>query len=73
MLTRFRRQPKRPGGYVIGAGLAGAAILIKAIADCSPPSCHYDNRALAAAIVFILVVVVGAGLLVRAVLQRRFS
>ena len=73
LLTRFRRQSEQPGGYMVGAGLAGAAILIKVIADCSPPSCHYDNRAWAAVVVFVLVAVVGAALLVRAVRQRRFS
>jgi chromate transport protein ChrA len=73
LLLRFRTQPEQPGGYMVGSGLAGAAILIKVIADCSPPSCKYDNRALLAVAVFVLVAVVGAGLLVRAALQRRFS
>jgi chromate transport protein ChrA len=73
LLTRFRSRPEQPGGYMVGAGLTGAAILLSVVADCSPPSCHYDNRALIAVVVFVLVAVVGAGLLVRAVMQRRFS
>ncbi|HEV2013904.1 MAG TPA: hypothetical protein VGR77_08505 [Candidatus Dormibacteraeota bacterium] len=73
LLVRVRRQPEQPGGYMVGGGLAGAVILLKVISDCSPPSCHYDVRTLLAGIVFIVVALVGAGLLVRAVLQRRFS
>jgi chromate transport protein ChrA len=73
LIIRFRSQPEQPGGYMVGAGLAGAAILIKVIADCSPPSCKYDNRTLLAVAVFVLIAGVGAGLLVRALLQRRFS
>jgi hypothetical protein len=72
LLARFRSRPEQPGGYMVGAGLAGAAILIKVISECSPPSCHYDVRSPLAGAVFILVAVVGAGLLVHAVRQRRF-
>jgi chromate transport protein ChrA len=72
LLVRFRRQPEQPGGYMVGVGLTGAALLINVIAGCSPPSCHYDARTPAALVVFILAAVVGAGLLVRAALQRRF-
>jgi chromate transport protein ChrA len=73
LLIRVRSQPEQPGGYMVGAGLAGAAILITVIAECSPPSCKYDNRALLAVAAFVLIALVGAGLLVRAVRQRRFS
>jgi hypothetical protein len=73
LLTRFRSRPEQPGGYMLGAGVAGAAILLKVISECSPPSCYYDNRTMAAVAVFVLVAVVGVGVLVRAVLQRRFS
>lgn len=72
LLTRFRKQPEQPGGYMLGGGLAGAAILLTVIAECSPPSCHYDGRALIAVVVFLLIAVAGASLLVRAVMQRRF-
>jgi chromate transport protein ChrA len=72
LLTRFRRQPEQPGGYMVGAGLAGAAILITVIAGCSPPSCHYGATTVAALVIFILVAVVGAALLARAVLHRAF-
>lgn len=73
LLTRFTSQPEQPGGYMLGAGLAGAAILLKVISECSPPSCLYDNRTWIAVAVFVVIAVAGAGLLVRAVLQRRFS
>jgi chromate transport protein ChrA len=72
LLVRFSKQPEQPGGYMVGVGLTGAAILINLIAGCSPPSCHYDVRTPAALVVFILSAVVGAGLLVRAAQQRRF-
>ena len=72
LLVRFRSQPEQPGGYMAGVGLAGAAILLKVIADCSPPSCHYDNRTLIAVAVFVLIAVIGVGLLVQAVMYRRF-
>jgi chromate transport protein ChrA len=73
LLVRFRSRPEQPGAYMVGVGLTGAAILINVIAGCSPPSCHYDVRTPLAAAVFILIAVVGAGLLVRAGQQRRFS
>ena len=73
LLTRVRSQPEQPGGYMVGEGVAGAAILIAVIAGCSPPSCHYDVRTPLAVVVFLLVALVGAGLLVRAIQQRRFS
>ncbi len=73
LLIRFRSQPEQPGGYMVGAGLAGAAILLKVIFECSPPSCYYDYRTWIAVVVFVLVAVAGAGLLVRSVTQRRFS
>lgn len=73
LLARFRSRPEQPGGYMLGVGLAGALILFKVISECSPPSCHYDMRTPLAGVIFILVALVGAGLLVRAVLQRRFS
>jgi chromate transport protein ChrA len=73
LLARFRSRPEQPGGYMVGAGLAGAAIVISVMAGCSPPSCRYDIRTPLAAVIFLLVAVVGAGLLVRAALQRRFS
>ena len=73
LLTRFRRQPEQPGAYMLGAGLAGGAILIIVIAGCSPPFCHYDLRTPLAGVVFLVVAFVGAGLLVRAVQQRRFA
>jgi chromate transport protein ChrA len=73
LLARFRSQPEQPGAYMVGAGLAGAVILFKVIADCSPPSCHYEAVTPLVGAVFIAVAVAGAGLLVRAVQQRRFS
>lgn len=73
LLLRFRSRPEQPGGYMLGAGVAGAAILLKVISECSPPSCNYDIRTVIAAVVFVVVAAVGAGLLVRAVLQHRFS
>jgi len=73
LLTGLRSQPEQPGGYMVGAGLAGAAILLKVIPECSPPSCHYDYRTWIAVAVFVLVAVVGVGLLLRAALLRRFS
>jgi hypothetical protein len=73
LLVRSRSQPEQPGAYMIGGGLAGAVILFKVISDCSPPLCHYDVRTPLAGVVFIVVALGGAGLLVRAVLQRRFS
>ena len=73
LLARIRSRPEQPGGYMLGAGLAGAVILFKVISQCSPSSCHYDVRTPLAGIVFIVVAVFGAGLLVRAVQQRRFS
>ena len=73
LLLRFRRQPEQPGGYMVGAGLTGAAILFKVLADCSPPSCHYEVLTPIVGVVFIVVAVTGAGLLMRAALQRRFS
>jgi chromate transport protein ChrA len=73
LLSRFRRQPEQPGGYMVGAGLAGAGILFKVIVECSPPSCHYEVITPIVGVVFIAVALVGAGLLVRAARQRRFS
>lgn len=73
LLVRFRSQPEQPGGYMAGVGLAGAAILLKVISECSPPSCNYDIRTVIAVMVLVVVAVGGAGLLLRAVLQRRFS
>jgi chromate transport protein ChrA len=73
LLARFRSRPEQPGGYMVGAGLAGAAIVIRVMAGCAPPSCRYDVRTPLAAVIFLLVAVVGAGLLVRAARQRRFS
>ena len=72
LLARFRSRPEQPGGYMLGAGLAGAVILFKVISECSPPSCHYDARTPLAGIVFVVIAIIGAGLLVRAVQQRRF-
>ncbi|HEY4845907.1 MAG TPA: hypothetical protein VII89_09445 [Candidatus Dormibacteraeota bacterium] len=71
LLIRFRSQPEQPGAYMVGAGLAGAAILINVIRECA--TCRYDMRTPLAVTVFLLVAVVGAGLLVRAVQQHRFS
>jgi hypothetical protein len=73
LLLRFRSRPEQPGGYMLGAGLAGAAILLKVISECSPPSCNYDIRTVIAVVVFVVVAVGGAGLLVRAALEHRFS
>ena len=73
LLTRFRRQPEQPGAYMVGAGLAGAVILFKVIAECSPPSCHYEVITPIVGLVYIVVAIGGAGLLVRAAMQRRFS
>lgn len=72
LLVRFRSQPEQPGAYMAGVGLAGAAILLKVVSDCSPPSCQYDDRTLIAVAVFVLIAVAGAGLLIQAVMQRRF-
>jgi len=73
LLFRFRRQPEQPGAYMVGAGVAGALILFTVIAECSPPSCHYQVITPIVGIVFVIVAIVGAGLLVRAVMQQRFS
>lgn len=73
LLSRFRRRPEQPGGYMVGAGLSGAAILFKVLADCSPPSCHYEILTPIVGVVFIVVAVAGAGLLVRAIQEHRFS
>jgi hypothetical protein len=73
LLARFRSRPEQPGAYMLGAGLAGAVILFKVIADCSPPSCHYEVITPIVGTVYVVVAIVGAGLLVRAVMQRRFS
>jgi hypothetical protein len=71
LLFRFRRQPEQPGAYMLGAGSTGAAILINVIHGCT--TCRYDIRTPLAVIVFLLMAIAGAGLLVRAVMQRRFS
>jgi chromate transport protein ChrA len=73
LLLRYRRQPEQPGGYMVGAGLTGAAILFKVLSDCSPPSCHYEVLTPIVGAVFVVVAVTGAGLLVRAAQQHRFS
>ena len=73
LLARFRKQPEQPGAYMVGAGLAGALILFTVIAECSPPSCQYQIITPIVGVVFIIVAMAGAGLLVRAVLQHRFS
>jgi len=73
LLARYRSRPEQPGAYMLGAGLAGALILFKVIADCSPPSCHYDVVTPIVGVVFIAVAIGGAGLLVRAVIERRFA
>ena len=73
LLARFRTRPEQPGAYMLGAGLAGALILFKVVADCSPPSCHYELITSIVGALFILIAIGGAGLLVRAVMQQRFS
>jgi hypothetical protein len=73
LLFRFRRQPEQPGAYMFGAGLAGAVILFKVIADCSPPSCHYQVITPIVGVIFVLIALGGAALLVRAVVQHRFT
>jgi hypothetical protein len=73
LLARFRSRPEQPGAYMLGAGLAGAAILLKVIADCSPPSCHYEVITPIVGVLFIVIAICGAGLLVRAVMRHRFS
>ena len=73
LLARFRSRPEQPGGYMLGGGLAGAVILFKVMADCSPPSCTFKLITPIVGVVFIAVAVAGAGLLVRAVMEHRFS
>ena len=73
LLARFRSRPEQPGAYMLGAGLAGAVILFKVIADCSPPSCTFLLITPIVGAVYIIVAIGGATLLVRAVMQRRFS
>jgi chromate transport protein ChrA len=73
LLVRFRTKPEQPGAYMLGVGSVGAAILIKVISACSPPSCHYEVLTPLAGAVFIVVALVGVGLLVRAGLQHCFS
>jgi len=73
LLARFRRQPEQPGAYMVGAGVAGALILFTVIAECSPPSCHYQVITPIIGVLFIVVAIAGAGLLLRAVMQHRFS
>lgn len=71
LLARFRSRPEQPGAYMLGAGLTGAAILINVIYGCT--TCRYDIRTPLAVIVFLLMAIVGADLLVRAVMHQRFS
>ena len=73
LLARIRTRPEQPGAYMLGAGLAGALILFKVIADCSPPSCRFELITPVVGVVFILLAISGAVLLVRAVMERRFS
>jgi hypothetical protein len=73
LLARFRTRPEQPGAYMLGAGLAGAAILFKVMADCSPPSCRFELITPIVGVLFIVIAIGGASLLVRAVTQRRFS
>ena len=73
LLARFRTRPEQPGAYMLGAGLTGAAILFKVIADCSPPSCAYQVITPIVGVLFIVIALGGAALLVRAVTQHRFS
>ena len=73
LLFRFRSRPEQPGAYMLGAGLAGALILLKVIADCSPPSCYFEVITPFVGAIFVVVAIAGAGLLVRAAMQRRFS
>jgi hypothetical protein len=72
LLARVRSRPEQPGGYMLGAGFAGAVILFKVVAECSPPSCHYEALTPIVGVIFVLIGLIGAGLLVRAVLLRRF-
>ena len=73
LLARFRSRPEQPGAYMLGAGLTGAVILFKVIADCRPLSCTFRLITPLVGVVFIVVAVAGASFLVRAVMQRRFS
>jgi len=73
LLARFRSRPEQPGAYMLGAGLAGAVILFKVIADCRPLSCTFLLITPIVGAVFIIVAIGGAALLGRAVMQRRFS
>jgi hypothetical protein len=73
LIVRFRTRPEQPGAYMLGAGLTGGVILFKVIADCSPPSCHYEVITPIIGAVFVIVAITGAGLLVRAVMEQRFS
>ena len=72
LLARFRSRPEQPGAYMLGAGLAGAVILFKVIAECSPPSCTFLLITPIIGAVFIIVAIGGAALLGRAVMRRRF-
>jgi len=73
LLARFRSRPEQPGAYMLGAGLVGAVLLFKVVAECSPPSCRYEVSTPIFGVVFIVLAVGGASLLVRAVTQQRFS
>ena len=73
LLARYRSRPEQPGAYMLGAGLAGALILFKVIADCSPPSCRFEVITPLVGVVFIVVALAGAALLMRAVMEHRFS
>jgi hypothetical protein len=73
LLARFRSRPEQPGAYMLGAGLVGTLILFTVIAECSRPSCHYQVITPIVGVAFIVVAIAGAGLLVRAVAQHRFS
>jgi len=73
LLARFRSRPEQPGAYMLGAGLVGAGILFKVIADCRPLSCTFQLITPIVGVVFIIVAVAGASLLVRAVMQHRFA
>ena len=58
---------------MLGAGSVGAVILFKVIADCRPVSCTFLLITPIVGAVFVIVAIAGAALLVRAVMQRRFS
>ncbi|HYM51756.1 MAG TPA: hypothetical protein VET65_14455 [Candidatus Limnocylindrales bacterium] len=66
LVIRFRHQPERPGAFLLGIGLAGAATLLHVIATCVAPGCSYAPSTWPGVFVFLLLAAMGGWLLLRA-------